>query len=113
MKKGIVKFLDETVEQLGISGMGEISTHVLKKQKKDELISIVRNSLGYLNDFMAMITDFGVATTSMKTQLLESQQTVISLQSELLTYKNDELEAVKDSVKSTVRAEVVVYHEFD
>ena len=37
MKKGIVEFLDETVEQLGISGMGEISTHVLKKQKKDDL----------------------------------------------------------------------------
>lgn len=113
MKKGIVEFLDETVEQLGISDMGDISKPVLKKQKKDDLISIVRNSLGYLNDFMAMITDFRGAPTSMKTQLLESQQTVISLQSELLTCKNDQLEALKDSVKSTVensvKSELVSY----
>ena len=104
-----VSFLDESTERLGISRHsreGEISPYIVKKLLKDDLAEIAQNALFYLSDLVASITCNKGVSHCMKSELIHTQQTVTKLQSELLEYKDNELEALKSTVKSAVENSV-------
>ena len=90
---------------------GEISPYIVKKLLKDDLAEIAHNALCHLSDLVASITGHEGVPHCMKTEMIETQQTVTKLQSELLTYKDNELEALKSTVKTAV--EVSVKSEFE
>ena len=106
LRKRCVSFIDESTERMGISKLsrgGEISPYIVKKLLKDDLAEIAHNALCHLSDLVASITGHEGVPHCMKNELIETQQTVTNLQSELLAYKDNELEALKSTVKSAVR----------
>ena len=113
VRRSCASFLDKVVQQFGVSRVGQLSSPILNKLQKDDLIDIVNNSLCYLNDLVELTTDFRLTTKSMKNELIESQQSIIKLQSELLESKSEQLEslkvAVKSSVADSVKAELKSY----
>ena len=102
VRRSCASFLDKVVQQFGVSRVGQLSSPILNKLKKDDLIDIVNNSLCYLNELVELTTDFRLTTKSMKNELIESQQSIIKLQSELLESKSEQLESLKVAVKSSV-----------
>ena len=60
------------------------------------------DSLSCLNDFVEMTTDFTCTTKCMKNELIESQQSIIKLQSELLVCKSEQMDSLKDAVETSV-----------
>ena len=106
VKQKCVTFLNETVDELGISRFDQVTLPVLKKLKREDMAGILLESLHCLNDLTVSITDYTNSTTSIKTELFEAQQTIIKLQSELLACKNEQLDALKVTVKSSVEDSV-------
>ena len=104
--KRSTSFLNGVLEELGISRFGEISPMVVKKLTKERMTPLLLDSLRILNAITESSADFRCATKCMKTELMETQQKVISLQSELLANKNDQLNALKIAVKSSVEDSV-------
>ena len=101
-----VSFIDSTTAALGISRIGQISSPLLNKFKKNELVDLLIESLCFLSKLTDSTTDFKSGTSSMKTALIESQQQVISLQSELLECKNEQLKSLNVAVKASVEDSV-------
>ena len=113
-RQGCVSFLDNTLKMLELDSVNKITRpHLLKKMKKDEMAEFLWDALGCLDDLVDCTTDFRSATTSVKCQLIESQQTVIKLQSELLATKDEQLNSlkvtVKESVEDTMKAGFISY----
>ena len=113
VRHGCAEFLDSVVVQLGIKDLGDLSNPVLNKLKKANLVEMLHNSINLLEELTACTSDFRNTSSSMKTQLIESQRSIINLQSELLMCKNEKLEsldkAVKSSIKDTIGAEMETY----
>ena len=106
LRKGCVSFLNSTCEVLDIPNMEELCLPVLNKLKKKDIVKILMDSLDMLSNMTDSITDSKTGTSSMKTELIESQKSVIKLQSELLECKNDQINMLNVTVKTTVEDSV-------
>lgn len=106
LRKDAISYIDESLEKLGVSAMEKLSQSHCMQLKKADLAHLAQYALVYLYDLTALTSDYRDAPDGMKVKYMESQHTVIKLQSELLTRKNDELEALKSTVKSTVENSV-------
>ena len=106
LKQKCVSFLNETVDELGISRFDQVNLPVLKKLKREDMAGILFESLCCLNDLTVSITDYTNSTTSIKSELFEAQRTIIKLQADLLACKNEQLDVLKVTVKSSVEDSV-------
>ncbi len=103
VRKDVNFLLEEACLELGVPSISELSPARVKKVVKDTLADLLFRSLLLLEDFVGVTTtDFKVATNTVKNQMIESQQKVIQLQSDLLECKNEQLESLKTAVKSSV-----------
>ena len=103
----MVSLIDEACGELGISRLGQISNSVIMKQNKETLKNLLFNSLALIDQLAGLITtDFETTTGGVKSQMIESQQTIIKLQSELLACKDEQLDSLKVTVKSSVEESV-------
>jgi hypothetical protein len=83
--------------------MTDMSQHRVKLMKKDTACEILHDALRYLEELSSLMrSNPKTASNSMKHQMLESQKTIIELQSELLDCKNEQLKSLQNSVKSSV-----------
>ena len=74
-----------------------VGTNISKFRKMD-LLPFLRE-----RQFTGVVsTDYKMASNSVKHQMFETQETIIKLQSELLACKNEQLESLQTSVKSSV-----------
>ena len=86
----------------------------MKSLLKDEACGFLQEALILLEKFCSTHgKDLYAGTNSVKHQMIESQNTIIKLQSELLDGKNEQLQmlqhTVKSSVDETVKAELKSY----
>ena len=109
LKKEVARFLNESMEELGVSRASELNDTIIdKKLRKDAVSEMAYFALSYCSDFLALLTghDGQDVPNSMKSELINTQRTLTKLQSELLAYKDNELDALKSTVKSTVESSV-------
>ena len=113
VRRGCVEFLDSAVIQLRIKSLGELSGAVLNRLKKDKLANMLHESINLLEELTACTSDFTNTSSTMKTQLIESQSTIIKLQSDLIICKDEKLETlsgvVKSSIKESIETEIASY----
>ena len=114
LKEDAVTVLNNALEALGARSVKCVSGSQLKALKKNKMPELFRDTLSLLADITSVITsDFAEAPNSVKTQMFESQQTIIKLQSELIECKNEQLESFKtvvtSSVGETVKSEFKTY----
>ena len=113
VRQGCVEFLDSAVVELGIQHLEELSNPILNKLKKADLVEMLHNSINLLEELTACTSDYRNTSSNMKTQLIESQRSIIDLQSKLLICKDEKLEsldgAVKSSIKDTIETEMETY----
>ena len=98
-----VKLLTKAYSEMGIPGRNEMSPYQVKQLRKDTACEILYDALRLIEELSGVLCqDLKAASNSVKNQMLESQQTIIKLQSELLVSKNEQLETLQKSVKSSV-----------
>ena len=101
-------------EHMGISSTGELTLPLLVKSfLKEEMAVKLLDALVYNSKQNDMIRDMRDGAAVRKNQLIDAQAAVIRMQSELLESKNQQLQmlqtTVKSSVAETVKAEFVSY----
>ena len=101
-----VDLLEKIQAQLKITSMNQLCGMLVNKLTKDKIVPLFTNCLGLLSEYVACTSDYSNSTSSMKTELIESQKSVIKLQSELLKCKESQLNSLKDEVKETVENSV-------
>ncbi len=107
VRQDAISLLEEVAAELDVSIVQDIGGFHMKKLKKDRMSILFRNALSSLYELTSLITtDFKTAASCVKTQMFESQQKIIELQSELLASKNEQLDSLKASVTSSVQKTV-------
>ena len=101
-------------EQLGVRRAGDLNTpKLLKSLLKEEMAELLLDALVYNSKQNDLIRDLRDDAAATKKKVIDAQATVILLQSELLESKNQQLQTlqttVKSSVAETVKAEFVSY----
>ena len=106
-------WLKETLDQLNVDRVGQLSLPKLKVPNKDNLANLLKDALLFVDQQHDLLSDLRVAAGALRTDLISSQQQVIQLQSELLASKTEQLQSlqttVKTSVQDTVKAEFISY----
>ena len=92
LKKDCASVIDVATEALGIPRLGQNSLVLIKKLKKDKLAVLLLDSLYNLNDLTkSTAADFHNVSQSIKSELFESNQSIVKVQEELLTSKDEQL----------------------
>ena len=106
-------WLNEAMNGVGVSDENELSSVKFNKPKKDILCKWLEDVSKALIRQRDLIVDLQDAVGGYKTDLLSSRGAVITLQSELLQCKTEQLQslqnAVQDTVKDTVKTEIKSY----
>ena len=100
-----VLLLQTAKDDIGVPelSMKKVAPNRFMQLNKDKLCALLCNSLNRLEDFTSVTsTDFRVAVDCVKHEVMESQKTIIKLQSELLDCKNTQLVSLQSSVKTSV-----------
>ena len=98
-----VELLSKAMNEMEITAIGQLSPWRVKQMNKDTVCDLLHKALRYLEEFTGVVsTDYKMASNSVKHQMFETQETIIKLQSELLACKNEQLESLQTSVKSSV-----------
>ena len=84
------------------SGVSEL----YMKKTKGELLKLMRDASRFLVHQDAFLFDLIGEVTQLRSQMIASQATVIKLQEELISCKNQQLESVQAAVKTTVQETV-------
>ena len=109
------EWLRRVLEQkIGVDDVGELSPYMCSKGLlKDALGELLSDSLTFNSKQNDMLRDLRNGAAVMKKQIIDAQDTVIQLQKELLESKNQQLQMLQNTVKSsvaeTVKAEFVTY----
>lgn len=108
-----LSWVEGVVERLGIESVNQLSPNVCSKPKKDQIGPWLCDSLSSLKKVCDEFRKLKSFADPLQVELIKSQQQVISLQSELLACKNEQLQSFQSSVKTTVeesmKAEFVTY----
>ena len=108
-----IEWVGNVVERLGIESVSQLSPAVCSKPKKELIGPWLSDSLGTLKKVCEAYQKLRTVADPLQAELIKSQQQVISLQSELLACKNEQLQSLQSSVKTTVeesmKAEFVTY----
>ena len=80
VRQGCVSFLDGVAQRFRVSGVMHLSSPIVNKLRKEDLVTMVIDSLCCLNDLVELTTDFKLATKCMKNELTESHKSIIELQ---------------------------------
>ncbi len=103
VRKDVNIFLEEACLELEVPSIGDLSPTRVPKLLKDTMAKLFYRSLLLLEEFVGVTTtDFKAATNTVKAQMIESQKTIIQLQSDLIECKNEQVESMKAAVKSSV-----------
>ncbi len=109
----ISQWIDDIMPEISIDRIEQLSPALCAKPRKDTIGGWLSNSLSCLNKVVNLYRKLKVDTEPLKTELIKSQQQVITLQGELLASKNDQIQSlqssVKTSVEETVKAEFITY----
>lgn len=113
LRDAVTLWLEDVLGQLECSSVGQLSPAICGKPVKNIIATWLCSSLSYVSQQNDVISDLRSETEALKTELIGSQQRVIRLQEELLSSKNEQLQSlqttVKTSVEDTVKAEFVTY----
>ena len=103
LRDDTVELLNKATKEMGVENLMKLSLWTVKQMKKEFVCDLLYEALGYLEEFTGVVsTDYKVASNSVKHQVIERQETIIKLQSDLLACKNEQLESLQTSVKSSV-----------
>ncbi len=112
----VKEWFDETLVKLGIENVDQISPAKCMKLNKDIIAGILCSAIQTIKEQCDIIPELRTAASAasdLKTQLIKSQLSVIKLQSELLSSKDDQLislqKTVEVSVQDSVKAEFHSY----
>ena len=73
-----------------------------KSMRKPELEDVCSRSFQYMDFLMETVDSYRTACTNLQSQLIETQQTLISVQKELSECKSEKLESMKKVVENSV-----------
>ena len=112
--ESVSNWLQRALEgHLCVDKVGELSLNKCKALRKDDMAELLWSALSFNSEQNDMIRDLRTGAAEMKKQIIDAQATVIKLQSELLESKNQQLQLLQNTVKSsvaeTVKAEFVSY----
>jgi hypothetical protein len=103
LRDDAVELINKATKEMGVENLLKLSLWTVKQMKKEFVCDLLYEALGYLEEFTGVVsTDYKVASNSVKHQVIERQETIIKLQSDLLACKNEQLESLQTSVKSSV-----------
>lgn len=106
-------WLLDKLNQLGCVNIGQLNIAKCKAPLKDDIAAMLQGALSYMSKQNEVIRDLSSTASELRDQVIESQESVIKLQEQLIESKNEQLESlqttVKSSVKETVKAEFKSY----
>ena len=103
LRDDAVELINKATKEMGVENLLKLSLWTVKQMKKEFVCYLLYEALGYLEEFTGVVsTDYKVTSNSVKHQVIERQETIIKLQSDLLACKNEQLESLQTSVKSSV-----------
>ena len=102
-------WLSKTLNQLSCDTATDVTTVQCKKFVKDKLAVLLAESYQLVRLQNDKLRQMKVALSSTKSQLIENQKWVISLQEQVISCKEKQLEAVQTTVKETVETQLKSY----
>lgn len=100
------EWVENVVKRLGVDSVAQLSPYVCSKPKKESIGEWLCDSLCYLKRACDALEKLKAFAEPLQSELIKSQQQVISLQDELLRCKNDEIQALQSSVQKSVTESV-------
>lgn len=97
-------WLPKAMEQVGCTAPAEVTTAACKRAMKDTLGLLFSESYHCVRLQVEKIKQLKAKLSSVKRQLIENQQWVISLQEQIIDNKDKQLDAVQTVVKSSVES---------
>ena len=102
-------WLTKTLNQLSCDAVSDVTTVQCKKFVKDKLAVLLAESYQLVRLQHDKLRQMKVALSSTKSQLIENQKWVISLQEQVIFCKEKQLRAVQTAVKETVETQLKSY----
>ena len=103
-QKIVNKWMQEKLKKLGCHSTEDLTTAKVKVPLKDDLASWLHGALTFMHRQNEVIRDLTDATAMLKDGLLDSQGSVVRLQEQLLANKDEHLQTLQNTVKSTVQS---------
>jgi hypothetical protein len=103
---GQVAWVDSVVKGLGIKSYTQLTPEACRKPVKEASGPWLCDSLIALRSVCVEFLKFQSATDPLQMELIKSQKQIIDLQAELLACKNEQLQSLQSSVKTTVEESV-------
>ena len=97
-------WLPKAMEQVGCTAPVDVTSTVCKRAMKDTLGLLFSESFHYVRLQVEKMKQLKAELSSVKSQLIENQQWVISLQEQIIDNKDKQLDAVQTVVKSSVES---------
>ena len=98
-------WLQDTLNELGCEAE-EVNQATVLKMNKNPIASMLVEAIKYVSRLNDSIRDVKNSNSELKSQVIEAQQAVITTQSALSDCKTQQLNLLKDSVKSSVEDSV-------
>ena len=95
-------WLPKATEQVGCTTQVDVTTTASKHAMKDTLVLLFTESFHFVRAQTEKLKQLKAELSSTKSQLIENQKWVISLQEQLISCKDKQLEGVETVVKSSV-----------
>ncbi len=99
-------WVESKVQELDVMSSLRLTADVFSKKNKPVLTSWLVQACVYLTDQVTMMKELQEEVVTLKSDLLDSQSSVIKLQEQLLVCKDEQLKSVQEAVKSTVEETV-------
>ena len=97
-------WLPKAMEQVGCTAPVDVTSAACKRAMKDTLGLLFSESFHYVRLQVEKMKQLKAELSSVKSQLIENQQWVISLQEQIIDNKDKQLDAVQTVVKSSVES---------
>ena len=95
-------WLPKAMEQLGCSAPIDVTSVVCNKAMKSTLVQLLTDSYHMVRFQNEKLKQLKAELSSTKSQLIENQKWVISLQENLIDVKTEQLQSVQDTVRKSV-----------
>ena len=97
-------WLPKAMEQVGCTAPVDVTSSACKRAMKDTLALLFTESFHFVRFQTEKVKQLKAELSATKSQLIENQKWVISLQEQLIDCKDKQLEGVKTVVKSSVES---------
>jgi hypothetical protein len=97
-------WIGRTLAKLGCADVSEVTVSKCKAPVKDDLAAWLKEALSLINRQQDAIKEFSRSTVELKDDFIDSQESIVELQKQVIACKDEQLQLLQKTVTSSVQS---------